>query len=269
MSDPSIQTENMSSTIIDDHTSVMGHDLSDTTVTTRTSASWHSVVSDTHLNINLFVRSYSINTWLKNCFIEPDIRLTTAQEWKLRTCVRRLLSLSDIPLKISCIKKNELLTMSKENVSIPFMDQAQQSLSITDASSQILIIQPCDEQRQRINDQLHQLGLYFHILSTSDVNNRLLDVQLFEFYSKGLKNKTIIPILLIKPPKFVFHIPSNTFKISLRSCNSLLELQLSTRENEPIRGYYYRWNETNSNEQMKFQITLEIDHSLMNQFNII
>ena len=86
MSDPSIQTENMSSTIIDDSMSVMmAHDLSDTTVTTQTSASWHSVVSDVHLNSNLFVRSYSINTWLKNCFIEPDIRLTTAQEWKLRT----------------------------------------------------------------------------------------------------------------------------------------------------------------------------------------
>ncbi|CAF2048360.1 unnamed protein product [Rotaria magnacalcarata] len=266
MSDPSIQTENMSSTVVDDNMSVMGHDLSDTTVSTRTSASWHSVVSDAHLNSNLFVRSYSINTWLKNCFIEPDIRLTTAQEWKLRTCIRRLLSLSDIPLKISCIKRNELLTMTKENVSIPFIDQAQQSLSTTDASSQILIIQPCDKQRQRMNEQL---GLYFHILSTSDVNNRLLNVKLFEFYSEGLKNKTIIPILLIKPPKLIFHIPSNTLKINLRSGNSLLELQLSTKENEPIRGYYYRWNETNSNEQMKFQITLEIDHSLMNQFNII
>jgi len=114
MSMPSIETDNTSSTIIDDDMSIVVNDSSDTTVATQTSASWHSVVSDVQINNNLFHRSHSINTWLKICLIEPDIRLTTAQEWKLRTCMRRLLSLCNLPLKISCIKIEE---------SISFIDQ--------------------------------------------------------------------------------------------------------------------------------------------------
>jgi len=107
MSVPSIETDNTSSTIIDDDMSIVVHDSSDTTIATQTSTSWHSVVSDVQINNNLFHRSNSINTWLKICLIEPDIRLTTAQEWKLRTCMRRLLSLCNLPLKISCVKIEE------------------------------------------------------------------------------------------------------------------------------------------------------------------
>lgn len=111
MSVPSIDTL---STTIDDDISIVINESSDTTVATQTSTSWHSIISDEQLNQNLFIRSHSINIWLKKCAIEPDIRLTTAQEWKLRTCIRRLLSLSNLPLKISCIKIND---------SISFIDQ--------------------------------------------------------------------------------------------------------------------------------------------------
>jgi len=123
MSVPSIETDNTSSTIIDDDMSIVVSDSSDTTIATQTSTSWHSVVSDIQINNNLFVRSHSINTWLKICLIEPDIRLTTAQEWKFRTCMRRLLSLCNLPLKISCIKLKESVLISNENQSIPFIDQ--------------------------------------------------------------------------------------------------------------------------------------------------
>lgn len=112
MSVPSIDTDNTSSTIIeddddDDNMSIVVNDSSDTTVATQTSTSWHSVISNVQINNNLFLRSHSINTWLKICSIEPDIRLTTAQEWKLRTCIRRFISLCNHPLKISCIKIKE------------------------------------------------------------------------------------------------------------------------------------------------------------------
>jgi hypothetical protein len=124
MSVPSIETDNTSSTIIDDDMSVMVHDSSDTTVATQTSSSsWHSIVSDIHITNNPFLRPHSINTWLKLCLIEPDIRLTTAQEWKLRTCMRRLLSLCNLPLKISCIRTKEFVLISNEHESIPFIDQ--------------------------------------------------------------------------------------------------------------------------------------------------
>jgi hypothetical protein len=82
------------------------NDSSDTTVATQTSASWHSVVSDVQINNNL-LRLNSVNNWLKKCLIEPDIRLTTAQEWKLRTCIRRLLSICNLPLKITCVTTEE------------------------------------------------------------------------------------------------------------------------------------------------------------------
>jgi hypothetical protein len=118
MSVPSIESDNTSSTIIDDDTSIVVHDSSDTTVATQTSTSWHSVASDIQI-----IRSHSINTWLKICLIEPDIRLTTVQEWKLRTCMRRLLSLCNLPLKISCIKIKESVLISNKNESIPFIDQ--------------------------------------------------------------------------------------------------------------------------------------------------
>jgi hypothetical protein len=120
---PSIETDTTSSTIIDDDISVMVNDSSDTTVATQTSSSWHSIVSDIHITTNPFLRPHSINTWLKICLIEPDIRLTTAQEWKLRTCMRRLLSLCNLPLKISCIKPKEFVLISNEHESIPFIDQ--------------------------------------------------------------------------------------------------------------------------------------------------
>ncbi|CAF2671545.1 unnamed protein product [Rotaria sp. Silwood2] len=268
MSVPSIETDNRSSIIIDDNMSVMVHDLSDTTVTSHTSASWHSVVSDIHINNNLLIRSHSINTWLKICLIEPDIRLTTAQEWKLRTCMRRLLSICNLPLKISCIKIKEFIIISNENESIPFIDQKEQSLPMVDSSLTTLITHPCLHQGQTFSNQLEQLGLYLRILSLVDANNGLLEVKLFEFYSKKLQNSTIIHIPLIKSPKFVFHISLNILKLSLRSKNSLLELQFSTRENESIRGNYYKWNEIN-NEHIKFNINVDIDHSLINQFSIV
>jgi hypothetical protein len=110
-----------------------------------------------------------------------------------------------------------------------------------------------------------QLGLYLHILPIIDVNNGLLEVKLFEFYFKKSSN---IHIPLIKSPKFVFHISSNILILSLRSINSLLELRFSTRENEAIRGSYYKWNEL-KNEHIKFNITVEVDRNLINEFNII
>jgi hypothetical protein len=116
MSVLSIETDNTSSTTVDDDISIVVNDSSDTTVATQTSASWHSVVSDVQMNNNLFLRSNSINNWLKICLIEPDIRLTTAQEWKLRTCIRRLLSICNLPLKISFVQTEE---------SISYIDQVE------------------------------------------------------------------------------------------------------------------------------------------------
>jgi hypothetical protein len=116
MSVLSIETDNTSSTTVDEDISIVVNDSSDTTVATQTSASWHSVVSDVQMNNNLFLRSNSINNWLKICLIEPDIRLTTAQEWKLRTCIRRLLSICNLPLKISFVQTEE---------SISYIDQVE------------------------------------------------------------------------------------------------------------------------------------------------
>jgi len=118
------------------------------------------------------------------------------------------------------------------------------------------------------HDQLQELGLYLHILPIVDANNRLLEVELFEFYPEKSEKKAIIHIPLIKSPKFVFHISLNILQLSLRSTNSLLELRFSTRENELVRGNYYKWNEI-KNEHMKFNVTVNVDQSLMNQFNII
>ena len=115
MSIPSIETDNESSSIIDDGMSIMAQDLSDTTVATQTSTSWHSVLSEIHGNNNLVIHPRVINTWLKICCIEPDIRLTTAQEWKLRTCIRRFLSLCDLPLKISCVRTKQFVLNSNDN----------------------------------------------------------------------------------------------------------------------------------------------------------
>jgi hypothetical protein len=121
---------------------------------------------------------------------------------------------------------------------------------------------------QILDDQLTQLGLYLHILSIADANNGLLQVKLFEFYSKKSSNMTIIHIPLIKPAGFVFHITSNLLTLSLRSINSLLELRFSTRENEAVRGSYYKWNDI-KNEHIRFNITVEVDQSLINEFHTI
>jgi hypothetical protein len=112
---------------------------------------------------------------------------------------------------------------------------------------------------------LEQLGLYLHILSLVDANNNLLEVKLFEFYSQ---NRTIIHIPLVQSSRFVFHISLNLLQLSLRGTNSLLELRFSTREHEPIQGNYYKWNDT-KNEHRKFNVTVAIDQSLINQFNTI
>jgi len=118
-----------------------------------------------------------------------------------------------------------------------------------------VINHPCLHQNDIFYHHLQQLGLYLHILSIADANNGLLEVKLFEFYSEKLHKKTIIHIPIIKSPKFVFHISLNILQLSLRSTNSLLQLQFSTRENELVRGNYYKWNEIN-NEHMKFNIIL-------------
>lgn len=204
MSIPLIETDQTSSTITDDEMSIVVNDSSRTTITTGTSTSWHSVESDVQINHNLVLRSPSIISWLKICLIEPDIRLTTAQEWKLRTCIRRLLSLCHLPLRISCIQ----------------IEQELNPISTLD-------------------DQLQQLGLYLQIRSMTDANNNLLDVKLVEFYSE--KSQTIT---LIKSPKFLFHISSHLLQLSLRCENSLLQLRFSTREHEVIQGNYYQWNDS-------------------------
>ena len=220
---PLIETDQTSSTITDDEISIVVNESSRTTITTETSTSWHSVESDIQINHNLALRSQSINPWLKVCFIEPDIRLTTAQEWKLRTCIRRLLSFCHLPLKISCVKREE-----------PELDR------------------------------LEQLGLYLQILSLANANPNLLDVKLVEFYSE----QTLIAIPLIKLPKFLFHISSNLLHLSLRCANSLLELRFSTREQEPIHGNYYQWNEL-FNEHRRYDVIVQIDHSLISQLNTV
>lgn len=121
MSIQTIESDNRSSTIVDDSMSIMMRDLSDSTITSRTSSSWHSIESDIPSRNNiLFVRSQLINLCLKYCSIEPDIRLTTAQEWKLRTCIRHLLSLCNVPIKVTCTKTKQLNTILSENESIQF-----------------------------------------------------------------------------------------------------------------------------------------------------
>ena len=117
------------------------------------------------------------------------------------------------------------------------------------------------EQSHIVDDQLPQLRLHLHVLSTV---NELLEAKLFEYNSKTLQNRSTIYIPLIKPPRFVFHLLSNILKLSLRTSNSLLQLQFSTRENEPVRGYYYKWNVVN-NEYITFDITVDVDHSLINE----
>jgi hypothetical protein len=99
----SIPSSSTISTLIDDDLSMMVHDSSQTTLDTHTTTSWHSVVSDVPLNNHLFIRSPAINIWLAHCLIEPDIRLTNAQEWKLRTCLRRFLVLCNHPLRLVCV----------------------------------------------------------------------------------------------------------------------------------------------------------------------
>lgn len=131
-----------------------------------------------------------------------------------------------------------------------------------------LISHACPHENDILYNYLEQLGLYLHILSIPNVNNSLLEVKLFEFYSNKSENKIITHIPLIKLPKFIFHISLNLLQLNLRSNNSLLELQFSTRENELIRGYYYKWNEI-KNEYTKFNITVDVDQSLINQFNTI
>ncbi|CAF0731706.1 unnamed protein product [Adineta steineri] len=245
MSVPSFDTDNSSSsTIIDDDMSVMVHDPSDTTVATQTSTSWHSIVSDIHLNIDVNFRPHTINTWLKVCLIEPDIRLTTAQEWKLRTCMKHLISLCNLPLKISCIRTKEFVSITNEDKIIPLVDL---------------------DQNELVYDQLQQLGLYLHILPITDMNNDLLEVKLFEFYFRKSSNTKMIPIQLTKKPKFLFQISSNLLILYLRSSNSLLELRFSTRENEIVRGIYYQWNEI-KNEHIRFDTNVEIDQSLIDKF---
>jgi hypothetical protein len=119
-----------------------------------------------------------------------------------------------------------------------------------------------------INQILEQLGLYLHILSLANANNGILEVKLFEFDSEKSSNRTIIPIPLVKSPRFLFHISLNLLQLSLRGMNSLLELRFSTREHEPIQGNYYKWNDS-KNEHNKFNITVAIDQSLISQFNTI
>ena len=115
--------------------------------------------------------------------------------------------------------------------------------------------------RHIVDDQIQQLRLHLHVLSTM---NGLLEVKLFEYYSKTLENRATIHIPLIKPPRFLFHLLSNILKLSLRTSNSLLQLQFSTRESEPIRGHYYKWSVVN-NEHIRFHITVDVDHSLINE----
>ena len=228
----SIVTDQTSSTINEDEMSIVVNESSSTTTTTGTSTSWHSVESDVQINHNLALRSSSIIPWLKICLIEPDIRLTTAQEWKLRTCIRRLLSLCNLPLKLSCIR-----------------------------------IEQWFEQTATLDDRLEQLGLYLQILTNTDANNNLLAVKLVEFYAEKSPNKTIISIPLVKSPKFLFQIASAVLQLSLRCANSLLQLRFSTREPEPIRGDYYQWDEM-TKEHRRFNVFAQIDRSLLNQLNV-
>lgn len=139
------------------------------------------------------------------------------------------------------------------------LNKGQQLLSKLDFSSTTLITHPWLSQGQN-RDKLEQLGLYLRIMSMTTVNNTLLEAKLFEYFSN-----TIVHIPLVKQAKFVFHIALNILKLSLRSMNSLLELHISTRESEAIRGSYYKWND----EYCKFNATVGIDHSLIDQFNTI
>ena len=246
MSILSIDTDNTSSTIIDDDLSMTISDSSNTT-----STSWHSINSDTQMNNNLVTQTHSIHIWLGLCSIEPDIRLTTAQEWKLRTCMRRLLSFCSVPLKISCLKIEQ---------SISYTDQVDNNKRKKNANSSHSFFSLIKDK------QLDQLGLYLHPLNLIDANNNLLEVKLLEFYFNELKNaKHSIPIQLIKSPRFVFDIFLTTLQLNLRTNSSLLQIHFSTRVNAPIRGDYYQWNESKS-QFRKYYVTPEIDHSLAKIF---
>lgn len=266
MSAPSITTDGSFSDMLDDDLNSTVYDLSETTIGTQTSASWHSVASDVRVGHTRSVRSHLINTWLNHCAVEPDIRLTTAQEWRLRTCLRRFLALCDLPLKLSC-------TQSNESDFIPFIDQVgvdkalpslvlflpkkQQSSSVMQPSP---INRSWSDQHQRFADRLQQLNLFLRVLPMADATGDLLEVHLSEVDSA----LTVTPINLTKKPRLLFRILSSMLIFSLRGASSLLELRFPLRDNDGVHGRYHQWNEM-ANTQAKFSLTVEVDTSFAGQ----
>lgn len=236
----SIRTTSSSSTTIDDDLSLMVHDSSETTVATQTSRSWHSVRSDLPLNNHLFIRSPMINYWLTRCSIEPDIRLTTAQEWKLRTCLRRFILLCNHSLRFVWVKEKQ--SDRKEIFVFRFF-----FISLTD------LIQDFPHSIDKEFAESGQfLSLIFNLSSSDDEHPISLDVNLMEFNRNSTSKATSMS--LIKPIRFVFHVVSNILKISLRTCQSLVEFGLLTRENEAIRGTFYKWNENVDRQTFQIEI---------------
>lgn len=101
----------------------------------------------------------------------------------------------------------------------------------------------------------------------ANANHQSLEVTLLEFSSTTMGEQTVNPLILIRSPKLVFSVFSNLLKLSCRSTQALLELSLSTKDNEPIQGTYYTWN-VMENTHQRLNLTLEIDQNLMQQFNI-
>lgn len=131
-----------------------------------------------------------------------------------------------------------------------------------------LISHACRPDKKILYDQLHYLGLYLRTLSLTNITDDLLEIKLFEFYSIKSDNHISIHIPLIKLPKYIYYISTNCLQLNLRSINSLLQLQFTTRDNELIQGYYYKWNDID-NESHKFKATVDIDQNLIRQFNSI
>ena len=88
-------------------------------------------------------------------------------------------------------------------------------------------------------------------------------MKLIEFYEKDESITDQIPLTMIKEPKLHFDLSAHLLKLALRSHQTLLELCFSTRENQSIRGVYYKWNEL-ENQHEQYDVTVQVDVSLLN-----
>jgi hypothetical protein len=115
-------------------------------------------------------------------------------------------------------------------------------------------------------EPLQYLALYLHLPAIINDCHALPDVNLVEFYSTLTSTCRIRHVTHSQSPRFVFHLLSNTLKLSLRSEQTLLELCFSTRDMETSRGIYYKWNAIDNIHQ-RYHFTIEIDRNLLQELN--